>query len=85
LSASSPLVLVLGRSPKLPLRRHTGTLDMRLLLSAHSETVGARAKMPVRKQRQVSTKAVTRPGYYRSTPIRVTPTCWPLCTNTGRE
>ena len=29
----------------------------------HSETVGADAKMPVRKQRRVSTKAVTRAGY----------------------
>jgi hypothetical protein len=35
--------------------------------SAHSETVRAGAKMPVRKQRQVSTKAVTRVGYYCST------------------
>ena len=40
--------------------------------SAHSETVRAGAKMPVRKQRQVSTKAVTRAGYYCSTPEAVT-------------
>jgi hypothetical protein len=37
-----------------------------LFLSAHSETVVAGAKMPVRKQRQVSIKAVTRAGYYTS-------------------
>jgi hypothetical protein len=38
-------------------------------LAAHSETVRAGAKMPVRKQRQVSAKA----AYYYSTPIAVTP------------
>jgi hypothetical protein len=45
--------------------------------SAHSETVGAGAKMPVRKQRQVSTKAVTRPGYYCSTPEAEVWDRWP--------
>ena len=38
------------------------------VVPAHSETVRAGAKMPGRKQRQVSTKAVTRAGYYCSTP-----------------
>ncbi len=50
-------------------------------LSAHSETVGAGAKMPVRQQRQVSTKAVTRAGYDCSTPIPATPARWPLRTS----
>jgi hypothetical protein len=40
-----------------------------ILLAAHSETVGAGAKMPVRKQMQVSTKAVIWAGYYCSTPL----------------
>jgi hypothetical protein len=43
-----------------------------LSLSAHSETVGAGAKMPARQQRQVSTKVVTRAGYDCSTPEAVT-------------
>jgi hypothetical protein len=37
-------------------------------LVAHSETVGAGAKMLVRQQRQVSTTAVTRAGYANFTP-----------------
>jgi hypothetical protein len=32
------------------------------LVAAHFETVGASANMPVRQQRQVSTKAVARAG-----------------------
>jgi len=47
-------------------------------LAAQRGTVRAGAKMDVRKQRQVSTKAVTTAGYYCSTPIWVTPACWPL-------
>jgi len=42
-----------------------------VVLSAQSETVGAGATMPVRKQRQVSTKAVTKAGSYCFTPTLV--------------
>ncbi len=42
------------------------------LLAAHSETVAAGAKMPVRQQRQVSTMAVTGAGYDSSTPRATT-------------
>jgi hypothetical protein len=40
--------------------------------TAHSETLGAGAKMPVRQQRQVWTKAVTRAGCCCFTPDAVT-------------
>jgi hypothetical protein len=50
------------------LRRRRGDDDrLSNALSAHSETVGADAKRPVRLQRQVATKAVTRAGYDCST------------------
>jgi hypothetical protein len=54
------------------------------LQPAHSETVGARAKVSVRKQRQVSTTAVTRPGYYRSTPGATAGVSRLLCSWTAR-
>ena len=48
----------------------------RALQSAHSETLGAGAKMPVREQRQVSTKVVTRAGYNCS--VTAAPVAAPL-------
>jgi hypothetical protein len=63
-----------------------GELRVGASLAAHSETVGAGLKMPVRKQRQVSTKAVTRAGYYGSTPIpgvQRRRLAWPLHRRSG--
>jgi hypothetical protein len=48
--------------------RHVAAGWSSVALSAQSETVGAGAKMPVRLQRQVSTKAVTRAGHDCSMP-----------------
>jgi hypothetical protein len=55
-----------GASERLP--GPTQGSSGRVPLAAHSETVGAGEKMPVRQQRQVSTKVVTRTGYDCFTP-----------------
>jgi hypothetical protein len=63
--------------------RPSGQCAGGVLLAAHSETVGAGAKMPVRQQRQVSTRPVTTGGYDCFTPTPVAHVRWPLWSKIG--